>query len=85
MTLPELAQEFALLRKEKGITQRQLSQATGLTQPSIARFESGAAVEFGLRKLLLMLEVVGYEIQFRPAGTAPTLDDDHPIRRGATR
>ncbi|MGE5342266.1 MAG: helix-turn-helix domain-containing protein [Candidatus Omnitrophota bacterium] len=37
----ELAKEIIRLRKEAGLTQQQLAQKAGTSQPSIARLESG--------------------------------------------
>lgn len=35
-------QEFVRLRKEKGITQDELSKRTGIARPNIARMENGS-------------------------------------------
>lgn len=40
----ELVAEVAKLRREKGITQKQLEKLSGVKQPVIARIETGAAV-----------------------------------------
>lgn len=40
----ELVAEVVKLRREKGITQKQLEKLSGVKQPVIARIETGAAV-----------------------------------------
>lgn len=88
--LPELGLEVARLRREKGLTQRQLSEQSGLAQPTLAKLETGSLSEFGSRKLLRLLEVLGVGLSVTPlrsAGTGFTLDDALRERRnwGAMR
>lgn len=82
--LPELGMEVARLRREKGLTQRQLSEQSGLTQPTLAKLETGSLSEFGSRKLLRLLEVLGVGLSVTPlrgASTGFTLDDALRERR----
>jgi len=44
-------------------------------QSTLARFETGGVAEFGSRKLLRLLEVLGHEMSFTPGRTGFTLDD----------
>lgn len=74
-TLPELGQTIARLRKEKGLTQKELGQMVGMGQSTLARFETGQVSEFGSRKLLRLLEVLGYGVLIESANTEFTLDD----------
>lgn len=66
---------MAQLRRERGWTQKQLGELSGLAQSTLARFETGGVAEFGSRKLLRLLEVLGYELAFMPRSTSFTLDD----------
>lgn len=79
--LSELGREVARLRNEKGMTQRELSALSGLAQPTLARFESGKVAEFGSRKLMLLLEVLGYGLTVSAAPQQFTLDDALAERR----
>lgn len=74
-TLLDLGLALARLRKEQGMTQKELASQCGLGQSTLARFETGGVAEFGSRKLLRLLEVLGYEISFTPARRTFTLDD----------
>lgn len=74
-TLPELGQTVARLRKEKGLTQRDLGQMVGVGQSTLARFETGQVSEFGSRKLLRLLEALGYGVVVDSAPSGFTLDD----------
>lgn len=76
--LPDLGREVARLRREKGLTQRQLSEQSGLTQPTLAKLETGSLSEFGSRKLLRLLGVLGVGLSTTPlhgTGIGFTLDD----------
>lgn len=74
-SLQSLGQAVAELRRDRGLTQKQLGELSGLAQSTIARFETGAVAEFGARKLLRLLEILGHELAFKPKSASFTLDD----------
>jgi HTH-type transcriptional regulator / antitoxin HipB len=74
-TLPELGLEVARLRRDKGMTQKELGKLAGMGQSTLARFETGQVAEFGSRKLLRLLEVLGHGVLVASAHTEFTLDD----------
>lgn len=74
-TLDSLGRAIARLRQERGMTQKQLAGLCGLGQSTLARFETGGVAEFGSRKLLRLLEVMGHELSFTPKSNSFTLDD----------
>lgn len=49
------------IRKSKGLTQKQLSDITGLSAATISNIESGEN-SYTLRSLILCAEALGYEI-----------------------
>jgi transcriptional regulator with XRE-family HTH domain len=73
--LSELGQEVARLRREKRLTQKELGALAGLAQSTVARFETGQVAEFGSRKLLRVLEVLGHGLATVPLTRRFTLDD----------
>lgn len=73
--LAELGRELAQLRQARGMTQKELAALGGLGQSTLARFETGGVAEFGSRKLLRLLEVLGFELSYLPAQRSFTLDD----------
>ena len=73
--LPDLGREVANLRKERLMTQKQLAALAGMGQSTLARFETGGVAEFGSRKLLRLLEVLGHEMSYVPMNRSFTLDD----------
>jgi HTH-type transcriptional regulator / antitoxin HipB len=84
-SLPELGHALVVLRKERGMTQKELGALAGLGQSTLARFETGGVAEFGARKLLRLLDVLGHEMSFTPTSSRFTLDDALAERRAEAR
>ena len=82
-TLPELGNALAERRKALGLKQGQVADQSGLSQALLSRLERGQLTEFGSRKLLAVLAVLGLEISFTGVGTAGTLDELRRERGGA--
>jgi transcriptional regulator with XRE-family HTH domain len=74
-SLLELGRELAQQRQARGMTQKELATLSGLGQSTLARFETGGVAEFGARKLLRLLEVLGFEMNYVPMQRGFTLDD----------
>lgn len=74
-SLLNLGRTLARLRKARGMTQKELAALSGMGQSTLARFETGGVAEFGSRKLLRLLEVLGHEIGYEPVQRSFTLDD----------
>jgi transcriptional regulator with XRE-family HTH domain len=74
-TLEDLGQAAAVRRKGLHLTQAELARRAGLSRELVARFEGGRVAEFGARKLLALLAVLGLEAAFTEAGTSGSLDE----------
>lgn len=61
----ELASQLIKLRKELGLTQRELANLAGVTQPEIARMESGR-ISPRWDKVIHLLQSVGASVQIVP-------------------
>jgi transcriptional regulator with XRE-family HTH domain len=79
--LSDLGAEVARLRKAKGWTQKELGAMASMGQSTLARFETGQVAEFGSRKLLRLLEVLGRGLVTVDAPQTFTLDDALQQRR----
>lgn len=82
-TLAELGEAVAAKRKALKLSQSEVASRTGLTRETLVRFERGQLSEFGSRKLLAVLAVLGLQISFTEVGTAGTLDELRLERGGA--
>jgi HTH-type transcriptional regulator / antitoxin HipB len=74
-TLAELGQAVSSRRKTLQLNQNEVAQRSGITRESLVRFERGQVSEFGSRKLLAVLAVLGLEMTFTEAGFSGTLDE----------
>lgn len=61
----ELLADIVSIRDEKGLTQRELAEITGLKQPAIARIESQQGVA-SVMSMLKILNALGYELKISP-------------------
>jgi HTH-type transcriptional regulator / antitoxin HipB len=82
-TLTELGQAVFARRKSLRLSQQHVSQRSGITRELLVRFERGPLSDFGCRKLLAVLAVLGLEMNFAEVGMTGTLDDLRRERGGA--
>lgn len=74
-TLQELGEAVASRRKLLRLKQGQVAAMAGVTAESLSRFERGRAAEFGSRKLLAVLAVLGAELEVTVQGQSGNLDE----------
>jgi transcriptional regulator with XRE-family HTH domain len=82
-TLSELGVAVSTRRKTLKLKQSDVAQRSGLTRELLVRFERGQVSEFGSRKLLSILAVLGLEMNFSEAGASGSLDELRRERSGA--
>ncbi len=82
-TLTELGEAIAAKRKALGMKQAVVAGKAGITAESLSRFERGRSAEFGSRKLLAVLAVLGMELRFVETGASGSLDELRKERSGA--
>ena len=81
-TLAELGEAVSARRKSLKLNQSEVAERSGLTRESLVRFERGQLTEFGSRKLLAVLAVLGMEMSFTEVGMSGTLDELRRERGG---
>jgi HTH-type transcriptional regulator/antitoxin HipB len=74
-TIQELGEVVAATRRELGLKQKDVAAQAGITAESLLRFERGQVSEFGTRKLLAVLAVLGLEVIFSKIGMSGSLDE----------
>lgn len=72
--LTDLSQTIRSIRKAKGWTQQQLADLCNLDRTTIGALERNAYNELGIRKVELVLNVLGKTLTTRDFGL-PTLDE----------
>lgn len=60
-----LVSEIITIRKDRGLTQNQLAELSGLSQPAIARFEDLSKTS-NTMTVLKVLHSLGYKISIQP-------------------
>ena len=70
-----IGKEVRLARRERKLSQEQLSIALGMSRTTIGQIERGTVQDIGVRKLIRILEYLGLELRVRPAGRPPTLEE----------
>lgn len=81
-TLQELGSAVATRRKLLGLKQGDVAAKAGVSPESLSRFERGRGAEFGSRKLLAVLAVLGAELDVVAQGQSGNLDE---LRRERAR
>jgi HTH-type transcriptional regulator / antitoxin HipB len=81
-TLQELGEAVATTRRELGLKQKDVAAQAGITAESLLRFERGQVSEFGARKLLAVLAVLGMEVTLIKTGMSGSLDELRRERSG---
>jgi transcriptional regulator with XRE-family HTH domain len=81
-SLTELGTAIAARRRTLHLKQAVVASKAGITAESLSRLERGRSAEFGSRKLLAVLAVLGMELQFIERGHAGSLDELRKERGG---
>lgn len=74
-TLHEVGQAVSERRRKLRLKQGDVARLAGVSQESLSRLERGHVAEFGTRKLLALLAVLGMELGFVDSGSRGTLDE----------
>lgn len=74
-TLQELGEAVAARRKQLGLKQGDVAVMAGVSAELLSRFERGRSAEFGTRKLLAVLAVLGAELDVMTQGQSGNLDE----------
>jgi HTH-type transcriptional regulator / antitoxin HipB len=82
-TLPEVGEAVAARRRSLGLKQGDVAMLAGISQETLSRFERGKVAEFGSRKLLAVLAVLGMELQIVETEASGTVDELRRERGGA--
>jgi len=74
-TTRELGNLVALRRRELKLKQKYVAERSGITPGLLCRLERGHLPEFGVRKLMTLLAVLGMELQVTESRMAGNLDE----------
>lgn len=74
MDFSALGQFLKHTRQAKGITQQRMAQDLDISRSTINAFEQGRAGDVGLRKVLKMLDYLGFALEPGPQSPFPTFE-----------
>lgn len=75
MDYKQLGKFIAQARKEKQCAQQTLSDRLDISRATISALEKGRAGDVGMRKVMKILDYLGYEITVRERSPFPTLEE----------
>ncbi|MGB1227360.1 MAG: helix-turn-helix domain-containing protein [Poseidonibacter sp.] len=75
MDLLELGKEIQYLRKDRNWSQNDLEKYSGITKRTISKIENGFIDEVGIKKVEILLDLLGQEFSLRPKGRPKTLEE----------
>lgn len=75
MTILELGEKIRSLRKERDWSQDDLEKYSGITKRTISKIENGFIDEVGIKKIGIILDLLGYEFSLRLKDRPRTLDE----------
>ena len=75
MDLLELGKQIKKLRQEKKWSQDILEQYSGITKRTISKIENGFIDEVGIKKVVIILDLLGQELSLRPKDRPRTLEE----------
>lgn len=74
MDFSALGQFLKHTRRTQGITQQRMAQDLDISRSTINAFEQGRAGDVGLRKVLKMLDYLGFTLEPSPQSPFPTFE-----------
>lgn len=70
-----MGQAIKRLRQQKGYSQQQLADDLHLSRMTINSLENARAGDVGVRKVMKILDYLGYELALREKSPFPTLEE----------
>jgi transcriptional regulator with XRE-family HTH domain len=65
MNLLELGATIRRLRKEKGLTQAEITRKAGISRPTLSRMEQGRFANVSVRALFIILHALDQEMELK--------------------
>ena len=75
MNLQEFGAHIAQLRKAKKVSQQELSKDLGISRATISSLENGTSSDVGIKKILQILDYLGYELTSKEKSPFPTFEE----------
>ena len=75
MDFKEFGKNIAKLRKEQNISQTILCKDIGISRATLSSLENGRGVDIGFKKILDIVDYLGYEINLKTKSPFPLFEE----------
>ena len=75
MDLKELGQKIKNYRKDKKLSQTILCEELKISRATLSSLENGRGVDIGIKKVMQILDYLGYQIFLKEKSSFPTLEE----------
>ena len=75
MDFNEFGKNIAKLRKEQNISQTVLCEDIGISRATLSSLENGRGVDIGFKKILDIVNYLGYEINLKTKSPFPSFEE----------
>ena len=75
MDFKEFGKSIAFMRKDKKISQEQMAKDLNISRATISSLENARTVDIGIRKILQIIDYLGYELVFKEKSAFPTFEE----------
>jgi len=75
MDFKDLGLEIQNIRKDSKISQSEICEDLKISRATLSSLENGRGVDIGIKKVMQILDYLGYEISIKEKSPFPTLED----------
>ena len=75
MDFKTFGKKIATLRKEKSVSQEQLAKDLNISRATISSLENGTSSDVGIKKVLYILDYLGYDLTCKEKSPFPTFEE----------
>jgi transcriptional regulator with XRE-family HTH domain len=75
MDFVQIGRYIADIRGKKKISQEQMAKDLNISRATISNFENGKATDIGLKKVLSMVDYLGYDIDIKERSVFPVFEE----------
>ncbi len=75
MDFKEFGKEISKLRKEQKITQEELATDLNISRATIGNLENAKTIDIGFKKVLQIVDYLGFELNIKTKSPFPTLEE----------
>jgi len=75
MNFQEFGKDISKLRKKHSISQSELCENIGISRATLSSFENGKSVDIGFKKVLNIIDYLGYQMHIKKSSPFPTFEE----------